>query len=108
MARTRIGSFCPFAAYSAAMRVLSLLLLLPFLGCEPAYECEVVGSARLLDGWAPAFSGVLSNPQAGDIHLANDRVQVVIQGPGRSLAINPWGGNIIDADVVREDGSMRD
>jgi hypothetical protein len=90
------------------MRVLSLLLLLPFLGCEPAYDCEVVGSARLLDGWAPAFSGALSNPQAGDIHLANDRVQVVIQGPGRSLAINPWGGNIIDADVVREDGSMRD
>jgi len=86
-----------------------LLLLLPLLlaGC-PDDECVAVGQARILDGWEPRFSGVLSNPQAGDAYLANDRVQVVIQGPGRNLSMNPWGGNIIDADVLRADGSMRD
>ena len=91
---------------------MRLLLLLLLLGCpeEPAEEvpCERVGTASILDGWEPRFSGALSSPQAGDAYLANDLVQVVIQGPGRSLGVNPWGGNIIDADVVRADGSMRD
>ncbi len=90
------------------------LLLLPLLlGCpeEPDDDelpCERVGSASILEGWDSRFTGALSSPQAGDAYLANDLVQVVIQGPGRSLGVNPWGGNIIDADVLRDDGSFRD
>ncbi len=93
-----------------ARNLLALALLLCACPAEPEPEpaCEVVGAARLLDGWDPAHIGPLSNPQAGDAYLANDRVQVVIQGPGRDLAVNPWGGNIIDADVLRPDGSLRD
>jgi len=29
---------------------------------------------------------------------------MVLQEPGRSLAINPYGGNVIDADIVRAEG----
>jgi len=78
------------------------------VGCPAEPDCVAVGEARILEGWEPRFSGALSNPQAGDAYLANDKLQVVIQGPGRDLAMNPWGGNIIDADVLRDDGSMRD
>jgi hypothetical protein len=95
------------------MRCL-LPLLIVLAGCpeelpdDPPPECDVVGEARMLDGWEPAHIGPLSDPKAGDAYLANDRVQVVIQGPGRDIAVNPWGGNIIDADVRRDDGTMRD
>ncbi|MCP4869105.1 MAG: CehA/McbA family metallohydrolase [Proteobacteria bacterium] len=88
---------------------LSLAAIFALGGCpEPEPECVVVGTASVLDGWDSRFVGPLSNPQAGDAYLANDRVQVVIQGPGRNLAMNPYGGNIIDADRVRSDGSFRD
>ena len=57
---------------------MRLLLLLLLLGCpeEPAEEvpCERVGTASILDGWEPRFSGALSSPQAGDAYLANDLV----------------------------------
>ena len=32
----------------------------------------------------------------------------MVQGVGRSLQVNPYGGNIIDADLRRSDGSFRD
>ena len=99
--------FSPRPAASNAS--LFLVWGLALTGCpEPEPECVPVGTATMLDGWDDRFVGPLSNPQAGDAYLANDRVQVVIQGPGRNLALNPWGGNIIDADVVRGDGSFRD
>ena len=61
------------------------------------------------------FAGVLSDtnlaaervdgPSAqglpGDIFLRNDKIRLVIQQPGRSLALIPTGGNIVDADIVR-------
>jgi hypothetical protein len=91
---------------------ISLAVLL--IGCpggpddDDATECVPLGTARLVSGPEPSFIGPLSNPQSGDAYLANDRVQVLIQGPGRSLGMNPWGGNITDADRVREDGTFRD
>ena len=93
-------------------RLLLALLLLAAcpddLPDDPDPPCVVIGDARILAGWDASHVGPLSNPQAGDAYLANDLVQVVIQGPGRDLAVNPWGGNIIDADRARADGTLRD
>jgi hypothetical protein len=44
----------------------------------------------------------------GDVLLQNAAVRLVIQGPGRNLAVNPYGGNLIDADVARAGPAMRD
>lgn len=95
---------------------VSLCLLLPLLllGCpeeindDDSSDCVPLGTARIVDGAEPALNGLLSNPRPGDAYLANDRVQVLVQGPGRGLGLNPWGGNIIDADRLRGDGSFRD
>ena len=98
----------------AVRLLLSLLAAGLTAGCpsEPndddATECVPVGAARLVTGGEPDLIGPLNNPHPGDAWLANDRVQVVIQGPGRDLGLNPWGGNIMDADRIREDGTMRD
>jgi len=86
------------------------LLALALTACPggPEDPCEVLGEARILDGPEAGWIGPLSNPRPGDAYLANERVQVVVQGPGRNLGVNPWGGNIIDADVRRADGSFLD
>lgn len=52
--------------------------------------------------------GPMTTARPGDVMLRNDRIAVVIQGEGRHLATNPWGGNLIDADLVRQDGSFHD
>ena len=99
---------------STSLRLLAAVAPLLLIGCpsavddDDATECVRLGTARLVTGAEPSLIGPLSNPLPGDAYLANDRVQVLIQGPGRNLGLNPWGGNIIDADLVREDGSFRD
>ena len=65
-------------------------------------------SASLIESLDDAIGGPLAGAVIGDVILANDRIHVVLQQPGRALALNPYGGNIIDADVVRDDGVDRD
>ncbi|MCS6914209.1 MAG: hypothetical protein RMK29_12835 [Myxococcales bacterium] len=36
----------------------------------------------------------------GDYFMANDRIRVIIQQPGRAIGPVPYGGNIIDMDFV--------
>ncbi len=65
-------------------------------------------SARVLEDGDPAIGGPLAGAITGDVMMENERVRVVLQQPGRALALNPYGGNIVDADVVRADGIGRD
>lgn len=44
--------------------------------------------------------GPASQGLVGDYFMANDRVRVVIQQPGRAISPLPYGGNIIDMDFV--------
>ena len=67
-----------------------------------------VVSAAVIESLDEAIGGPLSGAVVGDVILANDRIRVALQKPGRALALNPYGGNIIDADVVRDDGVDRD
>lgn len=57
-------------------------------------------------GSAALFGGVNAEGAAGDIKLYNDRVQFVIGAARRSHGMVDVGGNIIDADLVRADGSL--
>jgi hypothetical protein len=58
---------------------------------------------------AELIDGPLARGRLGDVRLANDRLQVIIQQPERSMfGIGTYGGNIIDADRQRPRGEERD
>jgi len=44
--------------------------------------------------------GPASQGLVGDFYLRNDVVRAVVQAPGRAMGPCPWGGNLIDLDVV--------
>ncbi|HEY3353692.1 MAG TPA: carboxypeptidase regulatory-like domain-containing protein [Polyangia bacterium] len=50
------------------------------------------------------LGGTAAQGQGGDYFLRNDRIRVVIGRPGREIAPQPYGGNILDADLVRAPG----
>ena len=54
---------------------------------EANYSAERVGG--------PASQGL-----AGDYFIRNDKVRFVVQAPGRDIAVVPFGGNVIDADLA--------
>jgi hypothetical protein len=58
--------------------------------------------ARVLGSVSDGVGGPFAQARAGDVLVENDRVRAVIQQPGRSLSPTPWGGYLIDADVVRD------
>ncbi|HEV7734731.1 MAG TPA: hypothetical protein VGR62_21340 [Candidatus Binatia bacterium] len=65
--------------------------------------------ATVISNPASLIEGPLSRGRLGDILMANDKLQVVIRQPGRTtLQIGTYGGNIIDADRQRTDGTERD
>lgn len=50
------------------------------------------------------IGGPTAQGRVGDILLKNDKIRVIIQKPRKNSGINSFGGNIIDADIVRSDG----
>jgi len=65
---------------------------------------ESTASAVVLESTDDGIGGPLAWARPGDVLLSNEHIRLVVQQPGRSLAINPYGGNVIDADVIRPDG----
>jgi hypothetical protein len=53
---------------------------------------------------ASLFGGISAEGDVGDFLIYNDRVRYLIQAPGDSSYYVEYGGNLIDADLVREDG----
>ena len=60
--------------------------------------------ARRIEDAADLFGGQSAVGQVGDYLLENDRIRLVIDQPGRIVGLVPYGGNIVDADVVRTAG----
>jgi hypothetical protein len=59
---------------------------------------------QITDG-AECVKGPLSRCRVGDYLLANDKIRVVVQGTQRNiLNVGQFGGQIIDADLVRAPG----
>lgn len=55
--------------------------------------------ARQVQGAGDLIGGPNAQGAPGDFLLENERVKVVIQGPGRHFGPNPYGGTILDADL---------
>lgn len=76
-----------------------------------AYSFGAVGkgaTATVIERADQLIGGSNAQGRVGDALLANDRIRVVIQQPGRSMSPIPFGGNIIDADLQRPTGPGRD
>ncbi|MCU0701343.1 MAG: CehA/McbA family metallohydrolase [Myxococcaceae bacterium] len=108
------------------MRHLALLAPLLCLACPqrrpvdepmPPTRCEVnldetmlfskLGTgarAKVIESNDERIGGGFSQGRVGDVLLANDKVRVVIQQAGRVSGPVPYGGAIIDADLVRPAG----
>ena len=54
------------------------------------------------------IGGPVAQGRVGDVLLKNDRIRVIIQKPRKNAGLNSFGGNIIDADLVRSGGSGQD
>jgi hypothetical protein len=69
----------------------------------PAVAKEVEGTADLIGG--PMARGRI-DPANPDYLLENDKIRVIISAAGRDPVgfVSPFGGNIIDADLVRAPG----
>lgn len=64
-------------------------------GPNPASAVQISGAGELI-------GGPMARGQIGDYLLSNSEIQVVIQKPERNMAIiGEFGGQIIDADIVR-------
>ena len=81
--------------------------------CTPSAELPRARStyarARVITARPELIEGPLARGVPGDVLMVNDRIQVVIQQPGRAMfGIGPYGGTIIDADHHRAGGVERD
>jgi Carboxypeptidase regulatory-like domain len=65
-------------------------------------------SAALVESENQLISGGLAQGRVGDVLLQNDRVRVVIQQAVRTMAPSPYGGAIVDADLIRPGQPGRD
>ncbi|MGV3624142.1 MAG: carboxypeptidase regulatory-like domain-containing protein [Archangium sp.] len=76
----------------------------------PTGRCEIdlapwveeSGNAQLvkIDNASQLIAGPNAHGNVGDYLLSNDRIRVIVQGPIRAFGPQPFGGNIIDADLV--------
>ncbi|HEV7735640.1 MAG TPA: carboxypeptidase regulatory-like domain-containing protein [Candidatus Binatia bacterium] len=81
--------------------------------CEPSHDLPRPGAgfarARVVTQPAELIDGPMARGRLGDVLLVNDRLQAIIQQPGRAMfGIGTYGGTIIDADVQRPTGEERD
>lgn len=61
--------------------------------------------ARRIDDPADLIGGALAIGRLGDYLIANDRVRAIVRAPGREMSLALlYGGNIVDADIVRAPG----
>lgn len=60
--------------------------------------------AKVIESPDERIGGGFAQGRAGDVVLANDKIRVVIQQAGRVGGPVPYGGAIIDADLVRPAG----
>lgn len=75
--------------------------LAPYAGSGSGAKARVATKDDLLEGEA-------ATGRPGDVLLENDRVRILIEAAGRTLAPQPYGGNLIDAGLVNGSGKSFD
>ncbi|GIW39456.1 MAG: hypothetical protein KatS3mg076_0033 [Candidatus Binatia bacterium] len=72
---------------------------------EVAPTPSVTAVARKITDASELVGGPLAVGRVGDYLLANDRIRVVVRDVGRQFSfLLTYGGNIVDADIVRSPG----
>ncbi len=66
--------------------------------------CAKGASVRQVVDGAGLIGGSAAQGRDGDWALANKKVRFIVQAADRHSGPCPWGGNVIDADVVRAKG----
>ncbi len=61
-------------------------------------------AARIITDDADLIGGPVAQGAVGDALLANARVRFIVQDPARARGFMPYGGTVIDADIVRAAG----
>ena len=70
---------------------------------QPLFGARVItAETSTQDLFNPELEGSAATGRIGDIVMANSRVRLVIQAPGRDVGLGPHGGTIIDAGLVGE------
>lgn len=64
--------------------------------------------ARKIESKSDLIGGEAAQGRIGDYLLQNESIRVIIQQPDRTIGPGPFGGTIIDGDVVRPDGTGHD
>lgn len=62
--------------------------------------------AGVITDEAALFGGISAEGKSGDFKIYNSKVQFIIQAAGDSNYYVGYGGSVVDADVVRADGSI--
>ena len=92
--------------------MLLLLLACPEPPLEPLDLTERLSSGQVRAGRITdeqsLFGGIAAEGQVGDFKIYNDRVAFIIQSRRQGSYMSTYGGNVIDADIVRDDGIGRD
>ena len=70
----------------------------------PWVTTEGTGAMLRQASTADLLEGPVAQGGTTDWYLANENIRVIVQGDVRSSGISPFGGTIIDADIVRPSG----
>src|SRR5437773_5915868 len=77
-----------------------LARFLPPLPAEGGAAGASAGRITAANAMAERVPGPASQGLVGDYYMRNDKIRLVIQAPGRDVAVVPFGGNVIDLDLV--------
>ncbi len=100
------------------MRRVTPMLLLALTGCRSETKAPPVLQPLPLDlrlaagevragvvrSESELIGGLTAKGRVGDFKLYNEHIAVLIGQPGLARGYNPYGGSIIDADIVRPEG----
>ena len=88
-----------------AMALLLVMFGAPDWSASPSALASSNAVAKVITDPEDLIEGPMSRGRTGDFLLANSEIQVVIQNVQRNLLnVGQFGGQIIDADLVREPG----
>ena len=76
-------------------------------GCSrerPRLEGKV--HARVITRKSELIGGEAAQGRIGDVLMYNSKIRVIIQGVDRTIGPGPFGGTIIDADIMRSEGAQ--
>jgi len=93
-----IASSCNCGSHKASGTARCDIDLAPFRGAGTG------AVARVITETADLMQGDSATGRVGDYLIQNELIRVIVQGPDRHIQPNPFGGAIIDADIVRGGG----